>query len=80
MNDEHPIKDQMALATEIVTLIRQHAADGSLHLDDTTALGLVVGLMNTAYTKGLYDGTRESGERTLAVFDEVAARHKAGHA
>jgi hypothetical protein len=70
----------LELTKQVVDAIRKQSwkNGGCLVIDVDEALASVNGLVTSAYSLGSLDGTRESGERALKIFDEVTAKHLVG--
>jgi hypothetical protein len=48
---------------------------GTLSVDRPDAVKLFAQYLRTAYSAGVADGARETGDRMLATFDEISAKH-----
>lgn len=70
MTMAHDMEEQV---TEIVRLIRSQnwKHGGALSVDSDEAEVVVLQLVQTAYSKGLVDATKQAGESMMAAFDSV---------
>ncbi len=68
----HDMEEQVA---EIVKLVRSQnwKHGGALAVDSDEAEAVVLQLVQTAYSKGLVDATKQTGESMMRAFDESAA-------
>lgn len=71
----HDMEEQ---ATEVVKLIRSQnwKHGGALSVDSDEAEAVVLQLVQTAYSKGLVDGTKASGESMMRAFDAAGLGHE----
>lgn len=69
----HDMEDDVA---EIVKLIRSQnwKHGGALSVDTDEAEAVVMQLVQTAYSKGLVDATKQAGESMMRAFESVSTR------
>lgn len=67
----------LAQAKDVVTAIRSQnwKNGGVMVIDGDEAVALVMQLMKTAYSAGLVDATKHTGDMIMRAFDAITAAH-----